>query len=60
FYSKFNLKTHIATHFPDREKLQCPNCSLTFYRKGDLQRHRRGHEESDALMCQSCGKRFTR
>lgn len=72
FARAFNLKTHMATHDPDRLKPHtCPhrNCGRSFSRKHDLGRHLTsihrdemtgkraiGIAKANRSWCESCGK----
>ncbi|KAJ3215772.1 hypothetical protein HDU67_010342 [Dinochytrium kinnereticum] len=61
FTRAFNLKTHIETHDPSRERpFACEDCGRDFVRVHDLQRHRLCHEPMRKFVCGSCGKGFTR
>ncbi|KAJ3056573.1 hypothetical protein HK097_005970 [Rhizophlyctis rosea] len=57
----FNLKVHMKTHDPDRERpFACPTCSKTFVRQHDLARHCATHSDVRSFECFICGKAFVR
>ncbi|KAJ3102343.1 hypothetical protein HDU97_000624 [Phlyctochytrium planicorne] len=61
FTRAFNLKTHIETHDPDRErKFGCDKCGARFVRVHDLQRHALVHDDVRRFGCKGCGRGFTR
>ncbi|KAI9364516.1 hypothetical protein DFJ73DRAFT_620011 [Zopfochytrium polystomum] len=60
FARKFNLKTHLNTHDPERARpFQCPDCEKTFVRFHDLDRHQTVHSKTKEFRCE-CGVSFTR
>ncbi|KAJ3410518.1 hypothetical protein HDV05_003675 [Chytridiales sp. JEL 0842] len=63
FTRKFNLKTHLLTHNPERPRpFTCeePGCGKTFVRIHDLERHLVVHKGVKGWVCPGCGIGFTR
>ncbi|KAJ3037718.1 hypothetical protein HDV00_001367 [Rhizophlyctis rosea] len=57
----FNLKVHMKTHDPKRERpFVCPICTKTFVRQHDLVRHQATHSSFRNFFCEGCGKAFVR
>ncbi|KAI9320271.1 hypothetical protein DFJ73DRAFT_635217 [Zopfochytrium polystomum] len=62
FTRLFNLKAHLETHNPARERgFRCEDCGVAFCRAQDLLRHGTVHDKSNLMTCPACpGKTFSR
>ncbi|KAJ3002117.1 hypothetical protein HKX48_002522, partial [Thoreauomyces humboldtii] len=61
FTRHFNLRTHIETHNPDRDRpFPCSSCNKRFLRAHDLERHETVHSKLKAHACPGCDRRFAR
>ncbi|KAJ3116348.1 hypothetical protein HDU96_009811 [Phlyctochytrium bullatum] len=62
FTRLFNLKAHMETHNPDRERsFKCEHCGVAFCRAQDLLRHGTVHDKSNLMVCPACpNKTFSR
>ncbi|CAO1377299.1 unnamed protein product [Diamesa serratosioi] len=56
FYTKFNLKSHVATHFVSNTKNMCEYCGLTD-EENNIKRHKLTHMVSK-LHCTLCNQNF--
>ncbi|KAI8815203.1 hypothetical protein BJ742DRAFT_664982, partial [Cladochytrium replicatum] len=57
-----NLRAHIRLHHDKGRTLSCAQCSKSFLRKQDLDRHTATHlpEEKKPHGCELCPMRFSR
>ncbi|KAI8853805.1 hypothetical protein BC829DRAFT_439613 [Chytridium lagenaria] len=62
FTRLFNLKAHMETHNPDRERsFKCEHCGVAFCRAQDLLRHGTVHDKTNLMVCPACPtKTFSR
>ncbi|KAJ3399689.1 hypothetical protein HDV05_001574 [Chytridiales sp. JEL 0842] len=62
FTRLFNLKSHLQTHNPKRERVfKCAECGVGFCRAQDLLRHGTVHDKSNLMSCPACpNKTFSR
>ncbi|XP_059469594.1 zinc finger protein ZFP2-like isoform X3 [Neocloeon triangulifer] len=63
FTTRWNLSQHMWTHeSPAQLPLKCDvqQCRKAFYRKEDLEAHRRSHTKHKAYTCNVCGMKFLR
>ncbi|KAJ3193497.1 Metallothionein expression activator, partial [Irineochytrium annulatum] len=52
FTRLFNLKAHLETHNPQRERsFKCADCGVAFCRAQDLLRHGTVHDKSNLMLC---------
>ncbi|XP_065349784.1 zinc finger protein 778-like [Cloeon dipterum] len=63
FTTRWNLNQHMWTHeSPAQLPLKCDvqQCRKAFYRKEDLEAHKRSHTKHKAYTCNVCGMKFLR
>ncbi|KAJ3325400.1 hypothetical protein HDV06_004259 [Boothiomyces sp. JEL0866] len=61
FTRPFNLKSHLETHNPARNKShECAECHAQFCRSQDLARHAQIHNRTMIFNCAGCNRTFSR